>query len=88
MGNRKNLTNDRIFSIIATGAAVLAGTLVNSALEEGWRKVKKEEPPEDPTSEDVSWSDAITWTVATGVVIGLVNLAVKKGLSKGRKKLK
>lgn len=74
--------------MVATGAVVLAGTLVSSAMKEGWRKVKEEEPPEDPTSEDVSWSDAIAWTVTTGVVLGLVNLAVRKGLSKGRKKLK
>ena len=87
MSSKDPIKDSAIFSIVATGAAVLAGSLIQNALEEGWKSVKEEEPPKDPASEDVSWSDAIAWTVATGVAVGLTKLLVKKVSAKGWKKL-
>lgn len=80
--------NQRLYDILATSSGVLAGILVTKALEKAWRKVKNEDPPADPASEDVSWRDAIGWTLASGVVIGLTKLLVEKGATEGWKKMK
>lgn len=82
------LNEDRIYDLVATGSALLAGALVKKALEAGWKTAKHEDPPKNPAANDVSWKDAIIWTLATGVVVGLTKLLVKKGTAEHWKKKK
>lgn len=72
-----------MWMVVATGTTALAGIAVNKGLDQAWRLARDEEPPEDPGSRDVAWRDAILWTIATGVVIGLGRLLARRGAAAG-----
>lgn len=64
---------------VAAGAAMLGGVVVRQGLDQAWKLATHEDPPLDPTSRDVAWRDAIIWTVATGVMVGLGRLIARRG---------
>jgi hypothetical protein len=68
---------------VAAGATALGGRIVRQSLDRAWRVARDEEPPVDPGSRDVPWRDAILWTVATGVVVGLGQLLIRRGIEAG-----
>jgi hypothetical protein len=72
-----------LWMAVASGATALAGAAVNRGLDQAWRVTMNDEPPADPASHRVSWRDAILWTVATGVVIGLGRLLAHRGAVAG-----
>jgi hypothetical protein len=69
--------------VVAAGAAALGGMAVRQGLNQAWRLAKHDDPPEDPSSWDVEWRDAIVWTVASGVVMGLGRLLARRGAAAG-----
>jgi hypothetical protein len=71
----------------ASGAAMLGGAIVRQGLNQAWKVVKHEDPPEDPAAWDVEWKDAIAWTLATGVLMGLGRLMARRGAAAGWKRL-
>ncbi|MEX0907941.1 MAG: DUF4235 domain-containing protein [Gemmatimonadota bacterium] len=73
--------------IVGSGAAALGGFAVRRSLEEAWKLAKHEDPPLDPSSWDVEWKDAIIWTVATGVAMGLGRLLARRGAAAGWERL-
>lgn len=71
------------WSAVAAGAAMLGGTVVQRGLHQAWKLAKHEDPPLDPTSRDVTWRDAIIWTIASGVLFGLGSLIARRGAAAG-----
>jgi Protein of unknown function (DUF4235) len=68
---------------VVSGASALSMVAVRQGLNQAWRLATEEEPPEDPASEDVDWRDAIAWTLATSVIIGLGRLFALRGAAAG-----
>jgi hypothetical protein len=68
---------------VASGATTVAGLAVRKGLDRAWRLATDENPPDDPGSKDVAWRDAILWTVATGVAVGLGRLFAQRGAAAG-----
>lgn len=81
------ISKKTLWTACATGAAMAGGALVRQGLNAGWRAVKHEDPPEDPAAWDVEWKDAIAWTLAVGVGIGLGRLLARRGAAAGWKRL-
>jgi hypothetical protein len=77
------LDRKHTWMLVAGGAAAFGGMLVTQGLNQAWRVIRKEEPPQDPTAWDVEWKDAIAWTVATGVMMGLGRLLARRGAAAG-----
>lgn len=65
---------------IVTGAVALAGFLTSRATREGWLRVTGDEPPLDPSEPGTDISEAVTWAVVSGVVIGLAKLFARRTL--------
>jgi hypothetical protein len=76
-----------VWMAVTTGATMLGGRAVRGGLNQAWRLATHEDPPEDPGSSDVPWAKAIMWTVATGVVIGLGQLLIRRGMDRGWERL-
>jgi Protein of unknown function (DUF4235) len=72
-----------VWKLAATGAAVAAGMAVRTALMTMWRKVMKTEPPNNPADPATGWGEAIAWTAATGLVIGVARMAASRGAAAG-----
>lgn len=80
--------DDRAWSMVAMASAVLAGVAIRNLLETGWEAVKHEEPPENPAARSVDWGEALAWTVASGVAVGVGRMLAQRGAAAGWKKAK
>ena len=77
------LERETTWKVMAIGAAIVSGLAAQKALEFGWRTVRHEEPPKNPSASDVSWPDALTWAVSAGIVVGLARLIARRGIGAG-----
>lgn len=78
--NPNNLfTKDNAWKVVAAGSALLAGAVVRSVLNSSWKAVTKNDPPLNPASAETTWREALVWTVASSVAIGLVQLVARRG---------
>lgn len=68
---------------VSAGAGALGLAAVRSGLNQAWRLATDEDPPENPASSDVTWRDAIAWTLATGIVVELARLFALRGAAAG-----
>lgn len=62
------------WKVLGTGSAVLAAAVAQRGLEVAWRAATGEPPPSIPEDPDTDWKEAVTWAVASGVVVGLARL--------------
>jgi hypothetical protein len=72
-----------VWFAVATGAGALGAFLVRQGLNQAWKLAREEDPPENPAAWDVDWRDAVAWTLATGVVVGLGRLFALRGAAAG-----
>jgi hypothetical protein len=74
------------YLLLTTGAAFLAERVARTAITQGWRIVRREEPPRNPERLEVTWGSALAWTAVTGLVIALAGLAARRGAAMGWKR--
>jgi uncharacterized protein DUF4235 len=68
---------------IGAGAAMIASSLVERSLEAGWRAATHHDPPSKPDSPRTSWNEALLWTAATALAVGLSQVAARRGAAIG-----
>ncbi len=81
----KRIDDEMMWALVATGSAVAAGFLVRTAVKQGWRTVRGEDPPDNPEEHDVPWRDAVLWSGATALAAGLGRLLARRGAAAGWK---
>ena len=74
------------YLVLTTGAVFLAERATRFAVTGGWRLIRGEDPPRNPERLDVSWKDAIAWTLATGVAMSAAGLLARRGAAMGWKR--
>ena len=63
---------------------MLASTVVERSLGAGWKAVTSKKPPSKPESPHKSgWSEAMVWTAASALAIGLSQVLAKRGAAVG-----
>ena len=67
------------WQVLATAAAVGAAIVVRKVLKATWSSFRPEDPPENPADPDVDWGEAIAWTAATGLVVGIARMIAGRG---------
>ena len=72
--------DDLIWTLATTGAAVGAAALAKKALTKGW-VTRTGKVPGNPASSETTWSEALTWAVVSGVVVGVVRLVAQRGVA-------
>lgn len=80
-------TKDLDWTLFSSAGVILASVLTRKLIRGGYKKLKGKEPPNDPASGHVTWSEAIAWGITSGAAIGLARIAAKKGSAKGYKKV-
>jgi hypothetical protein len=58
--------------ILASGAA--AGLATTRVLEATWKGLRSQEPPPNPADRRATWTEALSWAIATGVGAGVARL--------------
>lgn len=71
--------DQQIWTVTAILAAAATGAAARATLKAGWRAVRKDDPPLDPTLPDTTWTDAIAWSAAVGVGMGLARMLGRRG---------
>lgn len=69
--------------IVGAGAALLASTLVDKSMSAGWRAVTKDDPPKKPESLKTGLTEALAWTAASAVAVGVSQILAKRGAAIG-----
>lgn len=72
-----------IWKLAATGAAVLTGIAVRNLLIALWRRITKNDPPVNPADPTTGWGEAIAWTAATGMAVGVARMLASRGAAAG-----
>lgn len=70
-----------VYKVVGIGAGVLSAKVARSALDKGWAKTKGGEPPRNPAVPGTTWSEALTWAVASGVAVAVARLVATKGVA-------
>lgn len=74
----KDWIEEHAWEALAAGSAVIAAVAMRNAATGIWRRTRGEEPPDDPTADDVDWIDAIAWSAALGVAVGVSRLLARR----------
>ncbi len=68
---------------LISGASFLSAMLVRRVAEYAWKKTTRRDPPKNPEDREVSWGDALAWTLITGVAASLVRLVIRRNVTAG-----
>ena len=74
------------WKVAATGAAIVSGVLARKLLITAWTKTRKTNPPTNPAARGTQWPEAIAWTVATSIGVGIARLVATRGAAAGWEK--
>lgn len=81
------LDEEKTWEAVALASATAAAVLTRRLLKSGWSSLRGDEPPTNPAARSVTWGDALAWTVATGVTVGIARLLAQRGAASGWKKV-
>lgn len=79
---------ERGWHLLALVSAGLAAVAVRNLLEASWEWAKDQEPPQNPAARSTSWPEALAWTAASGLAVGLARLLAQRGAAAGWKKVR
>ncbi len=81
------MEKENLLMMIAGGAVIVAGSMMRSGLQKSWKKVKKTDPPMDPSDTDTAWGDALLWAGLSGVTVAITRLIVRRLAAEGIAKM-
>ena len=70
-----------VYKVVGIGSGLVAAKVARSLLDKGWAKTKGGEPPRNPAVPGTSWSEAVTWAVASGTAVAVARLLATKGVA-------
>lgn len=76
-----------LWKSFATLASVGAAIAARNAAVLVWQRQVGTEPPVNPADPETDWREAIAWTVATGVLVGVARLVARRGAAMAWQKL-
>lgn len=82
------IDDEHAWQIVAVVSAAAAGIAARKLLEGSWEAVKNQEPPVNPAARSVDWGEALMWTVASGLAMGIGRLLAQRGAAAGWKKVR
>ena len=62
------------WKVITLGSGAVSGLITQRVLEKVWKGVQGSSPPPMPADRSATWTDALSWAIATGVGAGVARL--------------
>ncbi|CAN5671417.1 hypothetical protein BH23GEM1_BH23GEM1_08980 [soil metagenome] len=87
MKRKKKKQESMLWAIVAAGSAMLAGAIVQKALNRGWRAVTHDDPPTMKDLPVEPWRRALSFTLASAITAGLATLLSQRGAAAGWEKV-
>ena len=71
--------------LISTGAGLLAGLAAQRAVSAVWSRAtpSRKGPPANPADREVGWGEAVAWSIAAGVGVGVARLISERVAARG-----
>ncbi len=79
---------ERVWDAVSLAMAAVAGIAMRRMLETVWEQWRGDEAPKNPAARSVGWGDALTWTLATGMAVGIARLLARRGLAEGWRRVR
>ncbi len=67
------------WKVVGVGSGLVAAKASRAVMDKSWKATKGGEPPRNPAAPGTSWSEALTWAVASGVALGVAKLLATRG---------
>lgn len=77
------LREDQLLALTTLAAAGAATMMVTQLTDRGWRMAFGAKPPDNPAAPEVSWGEALLYSAATGLLIGLGRVVAKRIATEG-----
>jgi hypothetical protein len=74
------------WKIVGITSGLIAARTSKKILDTTWARTKGGEPPRNPAAPGTSWSEALTWAVASGVAVAVARLLAARGAAQAWKK--
>lgn len=84
---KKPEKDNMMWAIVAAGSAMLAGAVVQRALNSGWKAVTHEDAPRVKELPIEPWRKALSFTVVSAITAGLATLLSQRGAAAGWEKV-
>jgi hypothetical protein len=76
------------WKLAATVSAVVASIAIRKVLMAGWKKSHKGNlPPTNPADRQTQWTEALAWSAATGLGVGIARMIATRGAAGAWEKL-
>jgi hypothetical protein len=79
----KKVARRAAWGVVAAGTAYVASRGAQVALARGYEAARGKEAPPDPLEPGTSWRAVIGWSIATAVVVGLVQVFAQRAAAEG-----
>lgn len=66
------------YKVLALIASLVGAMVARKSLTIGWRLVSGKEPPANPEHPEVTWTEAASWAIVSGAVVGLARMIAQK----------
>lgn len=76
-----SLSREQKWQLVSLGSAVLAAVVVRGGIKAAWKVTRDDDPPLNPLRQDSTWTDAVLFSLATGVTVGLARLGARAAAS-------
>lgn len=75
-----------VWKVVALGSGLAAAKVSNKAVEAGWRRATGGgEPPRNPSRAETPWRQALVWSAASGLALGVSRMLAQQGMAKAWK---
>ncbi|MEX2566898.1 MAG: DUF4235 domain-containing protein [Cyclobacteriaceae bacterium] len=82
----KKSNKEYLQTAMITGATMMGAFLARKMVEKTWEKVTHDEAPKNPSDPDITWKQALAWTLITGVVVGATRVMIRYSMKEGTDK--
>jgi hypothetical protein len=74
------------WKVLGTGSAIVAGLMVRKVVVGVWTKARHSDPPSNPAAYGTTWGEALSWTMATAIAVGVARLLATRGMAEAWRK--
>ncbi len=73
------------WKVLSTASGLLAGVVVRKVLGLAWGRFSpsEHEPPLNPADREIGWGEAITWSIAAGIGVGVARVVSDRLVASG-----
>jgi hypothetical protein len=68
---------------VGAGSAMVASSIVERSLAAGWRATTRKNPPATLDARKTGWGEALMWTAASALALGLTQVLARRGAALG-----